>query len=189
MKLTRYFFISDDLDELERLEGELEQSGVAAPQIHLLTLDDAGAADHHHLPAVVSLMRRDLVHSTLIGAAVGVIAAFLALLIAELAGWTDTAAGRMPFVFLAVVLFGFFSWEGGLRGIETPNVQFRRFQEALEAGRHVFFVDLEPDQEKLLDRIRQRHPSVQFAGTGGGSPHWAVTMQHRVKRFFVETFP
>ena len=134
-------------------------------------------------------MRKDLVHSSVIGALVGLIAAFVVLLVAELAGWTDSAAGSMPFIFLAVVLLGFFTWEGGLRGIETPNVRFRRFQDALEAGRHVFFVDLEADQEELLDRIRQRYPGIEFAGTGGGSPHWAVTMQHRVKRFFVETFP
>ena len=32
MKLTRHFFISDDLDDLEHLEEELERSGIVTPQ-------------------------------------------------------------------------------------------------------------------------------------------------------------
>lgn len=188
-KLVRHFFISDDLDDLERLEEELEQAGIVTPQIHVLTQDDSAAAEHRHLHTVSALMKKDLIHSGLIGAAVGVCAAVLVLLVAWLTGWTETPAGWIPFVFLAIIALGFFTWEGGLFGIETPNAHFRGFEQALEQGRHVFFVDLEPERKALLEEIARRHPSLEPAGTGRASPHWIVRWQHRVKHFFVEVFP
>lgn len=189
MKMTRHFFISNDLDDLERLEEELERAGVLTPQIHLLTLDDSGAANHRHLHSVTALMRQDLVHSTLIGAGVGAVVAALLLAVAYLASWTQTPAGWLPFFFLAVIALGFFAWEGGLWGIQTPNLHFKRFEKAIQDGRHVFFVDLEPGQEDLAKRCAQRHPGLQAAGMDIGAPHWIVFWQYRIKRFFTETFP
>ncbi len=189
MKMKRYFYIGDDLDDLERLEEELEAAGVVTPQIHVLTLDDSGAEHHQNLHQVTALMKKDIVHSALIGAAVGACAFVLVLVVAYLAGWTDTPAGWLPFVFLAVVLLGFFTWEGGLRGIESPNVHFERFQKVLEEGKHVFFVDLEPGQEAVLRKALENHPSLQSAGVGRAAPHWVVFWQYRAKRFFTQTFP
>lgn len=189
MKLTRYFFISEDLEDLERLEDELEQAGIVTPQIHVLTLDDTGAANHHKLHAVTALMKRDIVNSTLQGAALGALAAALILVVSYLAGWTESAAGWLPFVFLAIVALGFLTWEGGLRGIETPNTHFTTFEKALKDGKHVFFVDLQPGQEQLLTDIAKRHASLERAGTGPAPPHWLVFSQYRLKRFFTQTFP
>lgn len=191
MKMARHFFISDDLDDLERIEEDLEGKGFVTPQIHLLTLDDNGAANHHHLHAVTALMQKDLVHSTLIGALVGLCLSALVLTTAHFAGWTQTPAGWIPFVFLAIITLGFFAWEGGLWGIQTPNVHFRRFEKALEAGKHVFFVDMVPGQgqRKILAAVIKNHPRVEAAGVDRGAPHWIVFWQYRLKRFFTETFP
>lgn len=187
--MTRHFFISDDLDDLERFEEELEDSGIVTPQIHVLTLDDSGAEHHHHLHQVTALMKQDLVHSTLIGAAIGLCAAILVLAVAHFAGWTQSPAGWLPFIFLAIITLGFFTWEGGFLGIQKPNVHFERFEEALQSGKHVFFVDIEPGQKKIIEEHAKRHPRVQSAGTGPAAPAWVVFWQHRLKRFFTETFP
>jgi hypothetical protein len=189
MKMKRYFFISEDLDDLERLEEELEREGIVTPQIHVLTMDDGAADQHHHLHQVVSFMKKDIIHSTLIGAAIGACAAILVLAVAYTAGWTNTPAGWVPFVFLAVVLLGFFTWEGGFLGIQRPNIHFRNFHQALKDGKHVFFVDLEPRQEDILQRAVQKHPSLKPAGTAAGAPHWIVSWQYHIRRFFVHTFP
>lgn len=189
MSMTRHFFISDDLDDLEHLEEELERAGIVTPQIHLLTNDDSAADQHNHLHKVASFMKKDIVHSTLIGAAIGACAAALVLFTAFTAGWTETAAGWMPFIFLSVVLLGFLTWEGGLWGIQKPNVHFQQFDKALEEGKHVFFVDLDPGQDEILDTVVKQHPRLQDAGMAAGAPHWLVFWQHRVTRFFVKTWP
>ncbi|MCP1674646.1 hypothetical protein J2T57_001784 [Natronocella acetinitrilica] len=189
MRLKRYFFISNDLDDLERFEEDLENAGIVTPQIHVLTLDDTGADFHHHLHTVTDFMKRDVLHSTLICAAAGACLAVLVLLVAYFAGWTDSPAGWMPFIFLAIIVLGFVTWEGGLRGIDTPNSQFQRFERALRDGKHVFFVDIEPGQEKIVNKLAKNHPTAQSAGTAPGAPRWLVFSQHRLRRFFADTFP
>ena len=47
--MKRHYFISDNLDDLDRIEVELERRGVNKPQIHVLSRDDAGVDTHKHL--------------------------------------------------------------------------------------------------------------------------------------------
>lgn len=189
MKMLRHYFISDNLDDLEVFEEQLENAGVSTPQIHVLSLDDTDVAHHHHLHDVTSFMKKDVVHSTTLGAVVGLCAFVLVLAVAYFAGWTESAAGWVPFIFLAVVVLGFCTWEGGLFGIQKPNHHFRRFEIALSEGKHIFFVDLEPSQEAILEKLLKSHPQVQLAGTGASTPHWFIEWQKRIPRFFKETWP
>lgn len=180
--MNRHYYISDDLDDLETVESELEASGINTEQIHVLSEKDA-EVEHHHLHDVPSLMKQDVVHSGEIGALVGLILAALVLGLAYWLGWTATAAGWTPFVFLAIVLFGFCTWEGGFFGIQVPNAHFRGFRKKLKEGKHVFFVDVEPEQEPVLDRVIAHHPRLQQAGSGAAAPHWIVAWLHRWHQF------
>ncbi len=45
--MNRHYYISDNLDELERLEAELEASGIATEQIHVLSEKDAETGQRH----------------------------------------------------------------------------------------------------------------------------------------------
>lgn len=180
MKMQRHYMVSDNLDDLEVLEKQLEAGGVSTPQIHVLSLDDAEVAKHENLHEVQSFMKSDVVHSTTRGALVGVVASVLVLAVAHLAGWTQTAAGWVPFVFLAIIVLGFCTWEGGLAGIQRPNHKFTRFAQSLKQGKHVFFVDLEPGQEPVLENVLRGHPRVEPAGTGDPAQHWIVALQQKV---------
>ena len=40
--MKRFYYISDDLDDLERIEHQLEAGGIARPQIYMLSNDDVG---------------------------------------------------------------------------------------------------------------------------------------------------
>ncbi len=185
--MKRHFYISDNLDELETVEHELEDNGVATPQIHILSQNDADV-QHHHLHEVEAVLKRDVVHSMELGAIVGVIAAILILAVAYLAGWTETAAGWMPFIFLSIVVLGFCAWEGGLFGIQEPHYQFKKFQDALKHGKHVFFVDVTEQQESILEKIVEAHPQLQMAGEGESTPEWIVEWQKNWNGF-IKTMP
>lgn len=175
--MKRVFYISDDLDDLELVEYELELSGIGSPQIHVLTDNDAEVASHHHLHPVKSIMRNDIVHSTEIGAVVGVCAAAFVLLAAYLSGVTETV-GWVPFVMLAIVMLGFMTWEGGLFGIQELHYQFRRFKQVLKSGKHVLMVDVEPNQELTLANVTLAHDKLKPAGTGKSPPHWVIATQN-----------
>ncbi|MCJ8320942.1 MAG: NAD/FAD-utilizing enzyme [Colwellia sp.] len=180
--MIRHYYISDDLDDLEKVEQELESQGFTEPQIHVLSEHD-GDVDTHHLHEVESVLKQDVVHSTEVGAVVGIIAAASTLLIAYLMGWTASAAGWMPFIFLAIVVLGFCTWEGGFIGIQKPNVNFERFQEVLHKGKHVLFVDVDPDQESTMAKVMNAHPKLEMAGVGEATPHWVVRGQDKFRKF------
>lgn len=184
MDLARYYFISDDLDDLERVEQELEHEGIPTPQIHLLTRDNAGLHRRQNLHGVPSIMKRDMFQAGLIGALVGLVLAALTLFVSMAAGWTDSAAGWTPFIYLAVILFGFSTWFGGLHGLRMPNRQFLRFQKQLDEGKHVFFVDLDQSQAGKLETVRLRHPHLESAGIGHSMPEWLVWLENRTSTWW-----
>ena len=134
-------------------------------------------------------MKKDVVHSALIGAAIGVCACVLVLAVAYFAGWTKSAAGWVPFVFLAMVVLGFCTWEGGLFGIHRPNYHFARFEQAIKDHKHVLFVDLERGQEAVLESVLKSHPKLQPAGSESLHQHWVIEFQKRVPHFFKHKWP
>lgn len=176
--MQRHYYVSDDLNDLKAVEQELEHSGLSSPQIHVLSENDA-EVEKHHLHAIESVLKQDVVHSTQLGAVVGIIVATLILGLVYAMQWHTTAAGWLPFVFLAVVVLGFCTWEGGLVGIQIPNYQFKRFQALLKQGKHVFFVDVDDSQNDVLSEVVGRHPSLTFAGKGEATPAWVVRGQDK----------
>lgn len=180
--MKRHYFISDDLSVVATVERDLLSAGVAAERIHVLSLDDADA-EQHQLHDVQSLMKKDVVHSAEIGALVGLAAATAAIAIGQFSGLVATV-GWVPFICLAIVLLGFFTWEGGLIGIQMPNARFRRFEAALRAGAHVFFVDVSSAEEAAMLKVLSAYPQLRPAGTGSSSPRWLLGVQQSAHRFF-----
>jgi hypothetical protein len=180
MKLNRSYFIGPSLDDLELFEEQLEDAGISTPQIHVLSLDDKSLSDHPHLHEVQSLMKQDIVHKSILGALVGIGLASSMLMMAFSFELVSASAGWMPFVFLSVVILGFSTWLGGFIGIQTPNYKLARFEKILTEGKHVFFVDLELGQSKILERILKLHPNLERAGTEDGPPYWLVSLQCKV---------
>ncbi len=185
--MKRHYYITDDLGDLEVVASELEESGVTTPQMHVLS-DNDGDVEKHNLRNVEAVLKKDVVNSMIRGALIGVLASIAVLAIAYFLGFAHTAAGWMPFIFLAVVILGFCTWEGGFLGIQSPHHQLKRFENALKKGKHVFFVDVDPEQESLLTRVLQGHTHLKPAGVGAGTPRWVVRGQDKFKDV-VETLP
>lgn len=179
--MKRHYYLSDDLDDLQQIERDLEQAGITAPQIHVLSLDDAGV-EAHSLHNVEAVLRKDVVRGTELGAVVGVIGAALILAAAHVSGIAQTYTW-VPAIFLAVVVLGFCTWEGGLIGIQEPHTDFRRFQDELEAGRHLLFVDIDQAQQAALDSVVDAHPGLRRAGEGAARPTLVVRGQETFQRF------
>lgn len=182
MSTMRHYFVSNNLDDLELLERELESSGIFRSRIHVLSHDDVSVAEHRPLNSVKSLFRNDAIHSGIVGAELGAIAVAALMGLVYFMGWHQ-AVGWLPFAFLAIVIFGFCIWEGGLIGIQRPNVHYKRFQEELEAGNHVFIVELDPAQQQPFEAMLAGHPDLKARGTEMGVPHWIFTLQQRLFDF------
>ena len=68
--MKRFYYISDDLDDLVQIKHDLEAGGIARPQIYLLSNDDVGL-DNHDVNRVASFLKTDVIHSGEIGAVLG----------------------------------------------------------------------------------------------------------------------
>ena len=179
--MKRHYYISDDLDDLELIEKQLEAAGITTPQIHVLSKDDSGV-QLHQLHQVESVLKKDVVKGTWLGAVVGVIAAIAVLILAWKTGLTETYTW-IPAIFLSVIILGFCTWEGGLIGIQEPHADFKRFEKDLRQGKHILFVDVDPEQESIVRNIVGAHPKLQDAGEGTSTPRWVVTAQNKFARF------
>ena len=179
--MRRHYYISTDLDDLEQIEKDLKAAGVTTPQIHVLSNDDTGV-EEHHLHQVEAVLKKDVVHGTERGAVVGVLAAIAVLFVAWVTGINETYTW-VPAIFLSVIVLGFCTWEGGLIGIQEPHVDFARFQDDLEEGKHILFVDFDPDQEQILSQVVSSHPGLEDAGLGSATPKLVVMAQQKWSRF------
>jgi len=159
--MKRHYFISANLDDLENVERELEARGIGQPQIHVLSNNDA-ELEAHNLHPVGDFMKTDVVTSGLWGLGIGLVGALLVLGTTALMGWADSI-GWWPFVFLAIVILGFCTWEGGFLGFQEKNRRFKRFEKALSNNRHVLLVDVAPEQAETLDEVVANHPHLKPA--------------------------
>ena len=182
--MNRHYYISDNLDDLELIETELQEQGIESPQLHVYSRDDMSAeVDAHHLHEVTDFTKRDIIHSGFIGFGIGVAAAALVLALFYFLGWTESAVGWVPAIFLALIVLGFATWVGGLRGIQEPNHEFAQFKSAINEGKHIFFIDVDPDQENILKEVAAKHPQLKFAGDGNAAPGWLVHGQANFQKF------
>ena len=173
--MNRYYYIGDDLDILEALQDDLHASGVDSERIHLLSDQDAQVSAHH-MNEVEPLAKKDIVRAGIKGALVGLALALVILLIALITGLMDTV-WAVPILFLAVVILGFCTWEGGLIGAHHPHPEVKRFQEQLENGQHVLFVDIDESEHMAMDQVVSRYPQVKRAGTGKSEPSLFVHLR------------
>ena len=180
--MNRHYYISDNLDELERLEAELEASGIATEQIHVLSEKDAETGQRH-LHEVSPFMKKDVVRSGRVGLLVGLVLAIVAVAFAYASGWTETAAGWIPVIFLGAMLCAFCLWEGSFFGLQRTNRAFRPFEERLHQGQHLFFVDVKNAQEPILVNVVSHHPRLQDAGTGPAVSPLLLGWQQRRRQF------
>jgi len=186
--MHRHYFISNNLDDLDRIEDNLERRGIAKPQIHVLSRDDAGVDTHEHLHNIQSVFKQDVVNGTIVGATIGVLAACLVIAVAYISKLPETYTW-MPFYFLAIVLLGFATWTGGFYGIQTPNKEFKRFQQDLADGKHVFIIDVDPSQEDIINQLKIDNPQLISAGSGHATPRWVVKGQQSFHDITTKTFP
>lgn len=180
--MLRHYYITDNLEDLAKVEQQLIDQGIMDSQIHVLSEQDAEVAKLQ-LHEVESVLKKDVVHSTEMGAVVGIILALITLAFAYIMNWVSSPVGWLPFIFLSIVIVGFCTWEGGFIGIQTDNINFRRFKRLISNGKHILFVDIEPSQKYTLDSVIKDYPSLQTQGTGDASPSWVVYGREKYQTF------
>lgn len=168
--MKRHYYSSESVDALEKLEIELERAGVDAEQIHVMSDNEALFRDRHlHMASFLS--KRAVLRSGSIGFGIGLVASLVIFFISAQAGFTKEFT-LAPAAFLSLAVLGFCTWEGGLWGIQKPSRDYARFQNMLEGGAHLMFVDVMPGQDKLVASVVASIRGISAEGKGDGE--WAL---------------
>ena len=178
--MRRYFFIADNLEDVEKIGNSLKLQGFADNQYYVLS-DSHSDTEKRKLNDVASIFRQDLIRYGEIGALVGLGAAMIILLLSYTSGWINGTFGWAPYVALAFLVLCFCTWEGAFLGFQLPNKQFKRFTEELNQGKHIFFIDLNKQQYQKFKPIIKWHPELREAGTGIGVPAWLQKSSHNIR--------
>lgn len=179
--MRRYYYVSNNLDDLDSAARDLMASEFTAPQIHVLSQQEA-EIEKHHLPELNPFAQRDIVQSGIRGAAVGLFLALLAIVAGVIVN-ASSAVDWLPFVALAIFLFGFSAWEGGLYGVQVSSKEYQRFMDLLSSGYHVLLVDADMRQVERMRHVCSYHPTLSEAGEGKARPAWLIASQNNFHAF------
>ena len=182
--MYRRYLVSDDLDELKAVEQDLYLHGFSAPQVHVLT-ERYAEIDKYHFNDVNSLSKSDVVHSGLVGATVGIVLSVICISLGFIFG-AQNSIQWLPYIFIAIILLGFCTWEGGLIGIQLKNKEFQKFDELLNAGKHVMLVDMRQEDSDTVTNVIKSHSKIKNYGVGNGAPSWLVRSQNTWRQFIRE---
>jgi len=153
------YYISQDLDEMESAHNDLVDQGVRDKHIHVYSDADAEVQEHH-LRTVSDFEKTDVIRSGTYGAVIGVILASLMLALPTVLS-IESPVGNMPFIFGAIVLLGFSTWEGGLLGIQRENHKFAFVNDDIHHGEHLMIVDYDENASSAVERAMQTHPTLR----------------------------
>ncbi|MFT5805870.1 MAG: tetrahydromethanopterin S-methyltransferase subunit F [Moritella dasanensis] len=178
--MLRHYYIIDSLDELEMIEHELQSLGIDKGQIHTLTNDDKSLGKHY-LYQVDNSLKKGLIKSGDIGAAIGIMFAITILLLTYIQGWYLGPLGGMPIIMFALMVLVFCTWEGDHIDIQLPNINSKVFKQSLENGKTILFIDLEQQQELTVNKIMLSHPMLKPEGITTTTPEWLLQQQKKFR--------
>ncbi|TNC79973.1 MAG: NAD/FAD-utilizing enzyme [Oleiphilus sp.] len=152
------YYLSDDLDELEKVHDELLDCGLKDRQIHVLSEQEA-EVQKHHMRNVNSIGKTGMLAFMVRGALVGCVLAAAVIGLSYLMG-VSSSVWMAPFIFAAVAAVGFSVWEAGLMGLHRWNSRYEGFQDELHQGEHMLILDYDRQQQSYVESVLGKHPKV-----------------------------
>ena len=186
--MKRYYFISDDMNALGRVEAKLMNHGIIKPQIQVLSKEDMADASHEPFHVIAPALKQDIAHGMLINTLFGALAGVLILAIGYITRLPDFYSW-IPFYLFATAIFAFVTWGGGFYGFQVSQKDFHRLRKDLDDGKYIFIVDVDSSQQEIIRQMEYENPYLIDAGTGSVSPRWISIGQKNVRDGSTTTFP
>ncbi len=161
--MNRIFFIAPDVQSAKQVVNDLLRSDIPQDQIHAIAKDEIPLED---LPGASFFEKKDMAHALEQGLALGGATGVLAGLVAM----TLPAAGVVlggGAILLSTTLagLGIGTYGALLRAVNIPNTALKEYEQDLENGRILIFVDVPNDK---VDAIRELIPKAHREVREGG---------------------
>ncbi|MBA1148979.1 DUF1269 domain-containing protein [Ectothiorhodospiraceae bacterium WFHF3C12] len=168
--MRRIYFLLPDVETARKVVEELLLSHVEERHMHLVAREGTTLEG---LPEAGLAQTSDLIPSLEKGATVGGAAGAVAGLVAVTVPPAGIVLGGGAVLALTVAGAGFGAWMSSMLGVDTPNSQIRRFQEAIDEGQILMMVDVRKDRVREVEEvIRSHHADVKIEGTEPNIPNF-----------------
>lgn len=164
--MRRLYFMLPDLDTARIVVDELLVKRVDDHHIHVVAKEGTPMGD---LPEANLLQKSDFIPAMERGLAVGGITGVIAGIAAVTFPPAGLVLGGGAILGTSLAGAGFGAWISGMIGMDVPNSQIDKFEEAIEKGEVLMMVDIPKTRvEEIEALVQQHHPDADMGGT---EPH------------------
>lgn len=155
-----------DLDTAKTVVDELLIKRVDEHHIHVVAQEGAPMGD---LPEANLLQKSDFIPAMERGLAVGGITGVLAGIAAVTFPPAGLVLGGGAILGTSLAGAGIGAWISGMIGMDVPNSQIEKFEDAIEKGEVLMMVDIPKTRvEEIEALVQSHHPEADMGGT---EPH------------------
>ena len=164
--MRRLYFMVPDIDTANTVVDELLLKRVDDHHIHVVAKEGTPMGD---LPEANLLQKSDFIPAMERGLAVGGITGVLAGIAAVTFPPAGLVLGGGAILGTSLAGAGFGAWISGMIGMDVPNTQIEKFEDAIEKGEVLMMIDIPKTRvEEIEALIQQHHPDADMGGT---EPH------------------
>ncbi len=164
--MRRLYFMLPDLDTTKKVVDELLLKRIHSENIHVIAKE---GTELEELPEATLFQKSDFIPAVERGLAVGGITGILAGIAAITFPPAGLVLGGGAVLATSLAGAGIGAWISGMIGLDVPNSQIQRFEEAIEQGEVLVMVDVPKDKvEETEQMVHSHHPQVEIGGT---EPH------------------
>lgn len=164
--MRRLYFMVPDLDTAKTVVDELLLKRVDEHHIHVVAKEGTPMGD---LPEANLLQKSDFIPAMERGLAVGGITGVLAGIAAVTFPPAGLVLGGGAILGTSLAGAGIGAWISGMIGMDVPNSQIEKFEDAIEKGEVLMMVDIPKTRvEEIEALVQQHHPDADMGGT---EPH------------------
>jgi hypothetical protein len=155
-----------DIDTANKVVDELLLKRVDEHHIHVVAKEGTPMGD---LPEANLLQKSDFIPAMERGLAVGGITGLLAGIAAVTFPPAGLILGGGAILGTSLAGAGIGAWLSGMIGMDVPNTQIEKFEQAIAKGELLMMVDIPKSRvEEIEALIQQHHPDADMGGT---EPH------------------
>lgn len=164
--MRRLYFLIPDLETARTIVDELLLKRIDEHHIHVVAREGAELGD---LPEANLLQKSDFIPAMERGLAVGGITGILAGVAAVTFPPAGLVLGGGAILGASLAGAGIGAWVSGMIGMDVPNSQIERFENAINEGEILMMVDIPKDRvDEIEELVQSHHPD---ADVGGTEPH------------------
>ena len=158
--MKRIHVLLPDVTVARQVVNQLLLAHVDWHHIHILARPDIGLEE---LPEASIAQRSDLLAALARGTAAGGITGLLAGMLAMTFPPAGLAIAGGALLALTAGGAGFGAWMAAMIGVDVPNSQLKRFEQAITAGNLLMLVDVPRDRQTPIEAvIRDGFPAAEF---------------------------